>query len=87
MATKTTFRHSDFVIKKVPPPTPDGREGRLFPPEHSWKTALLVIELTCRRNKILHDLCDAEQSLQRSCRFFALAAKRQEGMNRNLKLA
>jgi hypothetical protein len=23
--------------KKVPPPTPDGREGRLFPPEQSSK--------------------------------------------------
>jgi hypothetical protein len=22
---------------KIPPPTPDGREGRLFPPEQSWK--------------------------------------------------
>jgi hypothetical protein len=28
---------SNFVIKKVPPPTPDGREGRLFPPEQSAK--------------------------------------------------
>jgi hypothetical protein len=27
--------HSDFVIKKIPPPTSDGCEGRLFPPEHS----------------------------------------------------
>jgi hypothetical protein len=28
-----------FVIapKKVPPPTPDGREGRLFPPEQFLK--------------------------------------------------
>src|SRR6516225_5530669 len=26
-----------FVPKKVPPPTPDGREGRLFPPEQSSK--------------------------------------------------
>jgi hypothetical protein len=25
----------DFVPKKVPPPTPDRREGRLFPPEQS----------------------------------------------------
>jgi hypothetical protein len=25
----------DFVSKKVPPPTPDRREGRLFPPEQS----------------------------------------------------
>jgi hypothetical protein len=50
------LRHSGFVIKKVPPPTPDGREGRLFPPEQSWKTALQVIELTGRRNKILHEL-------------------------------
>ena|SRR6266700_3754925 len=45
-----------FTPKKVPPPTPDGREGRLFPPEQSWKTPLLVIELTGRRNKILRQL-------------------------------
>src|SRR6478672_11656005 len=31
-------------LKKIPPPTSDGCEGRLFPPEHSWKAALLVIE-------------------------------------------
>jgi len=45
-----------FSPKKVPPPTPDGREGRLFPPEQSWKTSVLVIELTGRRNKILREL-------------------------------
>jgi hypothetical protein len=38
--------------KKVPPPAPDGREGRLFPPEQSWKTAELVIELGIGGNKI-----------------------------------
>src|SRR5205807_3471403 len=27
-----------LVPKKVPPPTPDGREGRLFPPEQSSKS-------------------------------------------------
>ncbi len=42
--------------KKVPPPTPDGREGRLFPPEQSYKTALLVVELIDSRNKILRKL-------------------------------
>jgi hypothetical protein len=42
--------------KKVPPPTPDGREGRLFPPEQSWKTAVLVAELGCGGNKILREL-------------------------------
>src|SRR6266581_3407678 len=47
------LRHSDFVIKKVPPPTPDGREGRLFPPEQSWKTLTLLIELAAGSNKIL----------------------------------
>src|SRR6266478_7071339 len=31
--------------KKVPPPTPDGREGRLFPPEQSSKTLRLLNEL------------------------------------------
>ena len=28
----------DFLIKKLPPPTPDRYERRLFPPEHFWKT-------------------------------------------------
>src|SRR2546426_474628 len=42
-----------FTPKKVPPPTPEGREGRLFPPEHSWKTGFVVAELTGRGNKIL----------------------------------
>src|ERR1700730_18690370 len=37
--------------KKVPPPTPDGREGRLFPPEQSSKSAQLLPELTRCRNK------------------------------------
>src|ERR671931_241588 len=40
--------------KKVPPPTPEGREGRLFPPEHSWKTGFVVTELTDDGNKILY---------------------------------
>src|SRR5215831_2114676 len=26
---------SDFGDQKLPPPTPDGREGRLFPPEQA----------------------------------------------------
>ena len=39
--------------KKVPPPTPDGREGRLFPPEHSWKSVVLVTDLIDSCNKIL----------------------------------
>src|SRR6266480_3523116 len=42
--------------KKVPPPTPDGREGRLFPPEQSWKTSTLVNELTAGGNKFLPQL-------------------------------
>jgi hypothetical protein len=37
--------------KKVPPPTPDGREGRLFPPEQSSKAVVLVAELYRCRNK------------------------------------
>src|ERR1700737_1462810 len=37
--------------KKVPPPTPDGREGRLFPPEQSSKSAQLLPELKRCRNK------------------------------------
>ena len=34
---QSELRHlsSDFVIKKLPPPTPDRYEGRLFPPEQS----------------------------------------------------
>src|SRR6266566_9053188 len=47
---------NDECRKKVPPPTPDGREGRLFPPEQSWKTSRLVNELTAGGNKILHEL-------------------------------
>src|SRR5207248_9515888 len=45
-----------FNPKKVPPPTPDGREGRLFPPEQSWKTLTLVNELTVGGNKFLPEL-------------------------------
>ena len=41
----------DFVCKKVPPPTPDRREGRLFPPEQSWKTSTLLNELLAGGNK------------------------------------
>jgi hypothetical protein len=26
---------AEFGLKKLPPPTPDRREGRLFPPEQS----------------------------------------------------
>jgi hypothetical protein len=40
--------------KKVPPPTSDGREGRLFPPEQSSKVAELLTELKRRRNKIFN---------------------------------
>jgi len=39
--------------KKVPPPTPDGREGRLFPPEQSSKAAPVVNELINGGNTIL----------------------------------
>ena len=40
-----------FVIKKVPPPTPDRREGRLFPPEQSWKTLTVLNDLLAGSNK------------------------------------
>jgi hypothetical protein len=50
------LRHSFFVIKKVPPPTPDRREGRLFPPEQSWKTSTLLNEVLAGGNKILHEV-------------------------------
>ena len=39
--------------KKVPPPTSEGREGRLFPPEQSSKDADEVSELPCGRNRFL----------------------------------
>jgi len=55
-----------FHPKKVPPPTPDGREGRLFPPEQSSKTLVLVIELTGRRNRILRELLQRIISLARN---------------------
>jgi hypothetical protein len=35
------------------PHAPKGREGRLFPPEQSWKTSRPVDELGAARNKIL----------------------------------
>jgi len=31
--------------KKVPPPTSDGREGRLFPPEHLFSPAHVLVHL------------------------------------------
>jgi len=52
---------NDECRKKLPPPTPDGREGRLFPPEQSWKTSRLLNELTADRNKIL---CKANRLAQ-----------------------
>src|SRR5437588_8122426 len=48
---------SSMRPKKVPPPTPDGREGRLFPPEQSSKSAQLLTELNRCRNKNFHKLC------------------------------
>src|SRR6266498_5477208 len=60
---------SFFYSKKVPPPTPDRREGRLFPPEQSWKTSRLLNELLGRRNKILHEIFRRSRGLQgRYCR-------------------
>src|SRR6266487_6903406 len=59
---KSCLRRREFLhraqitAKKVPPPTPDGREGRLFPPEQSWKTLTLVNELTAGGNKFLPEL-------------------------------
>jgi hypothetical protein len=47
-----------FTPKKIPPPTPEGREGRLFPPEQSSKTGELVTEVLLHGNKILHELSD-----------------------------
>jgi hypothetical protein len=77
------LRHSDFVIKKVPPPTPDGREGRLFPPEQSWKTALLVIELTGRRNKILHELMRRDAGFAKKLSIFGACRVRRLAIGRD----
>ncbi len=38
--------------KKVPPPTPEGHEGRLFPPEQSFKSADQIVDLNGRCKKI-----------------------------------
>src|SRR5207237_1501010 len=41
------------IRRKYRPPRPKGREGRLFPPEQSWKTSRPVDDLGVARNKIL----------------------------------
>src|SRR5436190_21363321 len=51
--------------KKVPPPTPDGREGRLFPPEQSSKICQLLAELKRCRNKNLYKLYSPFRQLPR----------------------
>src|SRR6202008_1665984 len=56
--------------KKVPPPTPDGREGRLFPPEQSLKTLRLLIELAAGRNKILGEFMQACTGLAENMSIF-----------------
>jgi hypothetical protein len=33
--SKGKKKEAEFCPKKLPPPTPDRREGRLFPPEQS----------------------------------------------------
>jgi hypothetical protein len=48
-----SVRERTFAIKKLPPPTPDGREGRLFPPEQSSKTSRLLNELRADGNKFI----------------------------------
>jgi hypothetical protein len=48
-------KEADFRLqKKVPPPTPDGREGRLFPPEQSSKALRLLNELQAGRNNFFY---------------------------------
>jgi hypothetical protein len=53
--SRSKKKEADFVCKKLPPPTPDGREGRLFPPEQSLKTFSLLNELPAVGNKILYE--------------------------------
>src|ERR1700730_6102402 len=72
-----------LVPKKVPPPTPDGREGRLFPPEQSSKSVLLVTELEGCRNKILRKIIGLNPISPRPradagshCRFFRCSEMR-----------
>ena len=48
--------------KKIPPPTPEGHEGRLFPPEQSFKSELGITELTPACKKIF--LTQVEKKLQ-----------------------
>jgi hypothetical protein len=56
------------VPKKIPPPTSEGREGRLFPPEQSSKTVELLNELLVPRNKILQEVMKLAYSLSKlSC--------------------
>ena len=43
------------ATKNGPPPMPDGREGRLFPPEQSCKSAQLLAELKGCRNKFFSE--------------------------------
>ncbi len=52
--------------KKVPPPAPKGREGRLFPPEQSSKTADQVASKPRNRNNYLGN--STEQAMRWSHR-------------------
>jgi hypothetical protein len=45
------------IRRKYRPPRPKGREGRLFPPEQSWKASCPVDELGAGRNTILAQMC------------------------------
>jgi hypothetical protein len=54
--SKSKKKEADFACKKLPPPTPDGREGRLFPPEQSLKTLRLLNELPAGGNKFLYEI-------------------------------
>ena len=49
--------------KKVPPPAPEGHEGRLFPPEQSSKSADEIRALAGGRNKFFGSSDDARRTL------------------------
>src|SRR5882724_11780255 len=62
---RASVRDRTLAIKKLPPPTPDGREGRLFPPEQSSKTSRLLNELRADGNNFMQKNFDPFPRLSR----------------------